>query len=80
MGQTFVASKVTTIRPTSTRIGEHALQELPEEQQLEVIEKLTNEKITRHFKISLIVLDSNSAYVQKALANEVAQIKRQRSS
>ncbi len=76
MGQTFVASKVTTIRPTSTRIGEHALQGLPEEQQLEVIEKLTKkDNSTLQDQLNSFGLDS--AYVQKALANEVAQIKRQ---
>ena len=79
MGQALVASKITAIRPTSTRIGEHALQELSEEQQLEVIEKLTT-KNNPTLQDQLNRFGLNSAYAQKALANEVSQIKRQRSS
>ena len=78
MGKHFIESKVKPIKPTSCRIGEQAWLELSEKDQQTVTDRLTSKQHpTLQKQIADYGLDSG--YVQKALFNEVQQLKREQS-
>ncbi len=79
MGKQFIESKVQVIRPTSSKFGEQAWLELPESDQKTVIDRVTS-KTNPVLKSQIDNYALDSAYVQKALFNEVQQLKRERSS
>ncbi len=77
MGKQFIESELKPIKPTSSRIGEQAWLELSEPDQQIVIDRLTSKSNpTLKEQISQYGLDS--AYVQKALANEVKRFQKQK--
>ena len=79
MGKQFIEDKVQVIKPTSARIGEQAWSELTEADQQTVIDRLTSKtNPVLKQQIQNYVLDS--AYVQKALFNEVQQLKREQAT
>ena len=75
MGKQFVEGKVQPIKPTSSRIGEQAWLELNEADQQTVIDRLNN-KTNPILKDQISRYGLDSGYVQKALFNEVKQLKR----
>ncbi len=76
MGKQFIESKVQVIKPVSSKIGEQAWLELPESDQKIVIDRLTS-KVNPVLKSQIDNYGLDSAYVQKALFNEVQQLKRE---
>ena len=75
MGQQFIEGKIKPVKPTSCRIGEQAWLTLSEADQQRVIDRLTSKQHpTLQKQIADYGLDS--AYVQKALFNEVQRLKR----
>lgn len=79
MGQPFVKEKIQTIKPTSSRIGQQAWLELKEADRETVINRLTR-KNNPTLQQQLTRYGLDSAYVQKALFNDVQQFKRKRST
>ncbi len=79
MGQQFVESKLQTIKPTSSRIGQQAWSELNEADQQTVIDRLTR-KTNPVLQQQIQNYGLDSAYVQKALFNEAQQLKRERTT
>lgn len=79
LGKQFVEDKVQTIKPTSSRIGQKAWLELNEADQQTIIDRLTSNtnKVLQN-QIKNYGLDS--AYVQKAMYNQVQQLKREQAT
>ena len=76
MGKQFIEGKVQAIKPTSARTGQQAWSELPEADQQIVIDRLTR-KTNPVLQNQIQNYGLDSAYVQKALFNEVQQLRRE---